>query len=95
MSVKLAMRKKEDYTRKAIMDCTLNTIASRASVIVSAYTAACALPFSGHAASAIVGTTMGTAYTGFVYAHNQNSIRNKSSRIGKHKDRKKPENRTT
>ncbi|WP_438815729.1 hypothetical protein [Symbiopectobacterium sp.] len=66
------MRNKEDYTRKAIMDCTLNTIASRASIIVSAYAAACALPFGGYAASTIVGITMGTAYTGFAYAHNQN-----------------------
>ncbi|MCW2485101.1 hypothetical protein J5069_04230 [Candidatus Symbiopectobacterium sp. NZEC127] len=72
LNVTLAMRNKEDFTRKAIMDCTLNTIASRASIIVSAYAAASALPFGGYAASAIVGSTMGTAYAGFAYAHNQN-----------------------
>lgn len=66
------MPNKEDYTLEAIMDCTLNTIASRASIIVSAYAAACALPYGGYAASAIVGTTMGTAYIGFAYAHSQN-----------------------
>lgn len=71
LDVKLAMRHKEDYTRKAIMDCTLNTIASRASVTISAYAAASALPFGGYVASAIVGVTMGFAYPGFAYAHNQ------------------------
>ncbi|MCW2480780.1 hypothetical protein [Candidatus Symbiopectobacterium sp. NZEC135] len=72
LSVKLSMRNKEDFTRKAIIDCTLNTLASRASIIVSAYAAASALPFGGYAASAIVGGTMGCAYAGFAYAHNQN-----------------------
>lgn len=72
LSVKLAIRNKEDFTRQAIMDCALNTISSRASIIVSAYAAACALPFGGYAASAIVGSTMGCAYAGFAYAHNQN-----------------------
>lgn len=72
LSVKLTMRNKDDFTRKAIMDCTLNTIASRASIIISAYAVAKVLPFDGYPASAIVGSIMGGAYPGFAYAHNQN-----------------------
>lgn len=72
LRVRMTMRNKENITRKAILDCALNTIASRASIIISAYAAAYALPFCGYAASATVGGTMGTAYAGFAYAHNQN-----------------------
>lgn len=72
LSIKSTIRNKEEYTREAIMDCMLNTLASSSAIIISAYAAASALSFGGVGASVIVGVTMGCAYSGFAYAHNQN-----------------------
>ena len=61
----------QNRAREAVLNQTLNTLASRAAIISSAYSVSKALPSDHPFASEIVGGVMGGAYPGFIYAHNQ------------------------
>ena len=71
LDVRVARRHKKNITGKAVLDQTLNTLASRSALISSAYSVSRALPLGQRFANEIVGGVMGGAYPGFIYAHNQ------------------------